>query len=93
MHGIRDLVRLFTYLNSYIEPSQFWGPGNFELYLLAGQAGPPKPKAQLFVLPFAKSAITSQQAPVRRISSACCQQSNLSRTTPATPSFKWTTVS
>ena len=82
---------LITSLNTRIDPRQFWGPGNFELYLLASQAGLPRPEAQLFVLPFAKSAITSQQAPVCR-TSICYHHSNLFRTTPATPSSKWTTV-
>ena len=90
---LKTWYALITSLSAYIEPCQFWGPGNFELYLLASHTGPPRPKAQLFVLPFAKSAITTQQAPVCYISWICRQQSNLSRTIPAMPSSKWTTVS
>ncbi|KAL4069425.1 RIC1-domain-containing protein [Scleroderma citrinum] len=47
MHGIRDL---------------FWGPGNFELIVLS-RSFPDKSEGQIFVLPFAKSATTSQLSP------------------------------
>ncbi|KIJ21502.1 hypothetical protein PAXINDRAFT_95072 [Paxillus involutus ATCC 200175] len=47
MHGVKDL---------------FWAPGNFELVVLA-RATPNKPDGQIFILPFAKSATTSQHSP------------------------------
>ncbi|EIN13398.1 RIC1-domain-containing protein [Punctularia strigosozonata HHB-11173 SS5] len=49
MHGVRDL---------------FWAPGNFELFVLA-QSSPNTEDGQLFVIPFAKSAATSQHSPAR----------------------------
>ena len=41
---------------------QFWAPGNLELFVLA----PPmeNTESQTFIVPFAKSALTSQQSPV-----------------------------
>ncbi|KAI0343994.1 RIC1-domain-containing protein [Trametopsis cervina] len=47
MYGIRDL---------------FWGPGNFELVVLADSA-PNSPDGELFIIPFAKSANTAQHSP------------------------------
>lgn len=47
MHGARDL---------------FWGPGNFELVALPNPR-PTKTDGQIFILPFAKSATTSQLSP------------------------------
>jgi len=50
--------------------SLFWGPGNFELFLLT----PPTPSStryiaddQLFVLPFAQSAVATLHSPVRPV--------------------------
>ncbi|KAF8167806.1 RIC1-domain-containing protein [Crassisporium funariophilum] len=40
----------------------FWGPGNFELFLLS-TIFPGKRDGQLFVIPFAKSATTGQHSP------------------------------
>ncbi|OSX67794.1 hypothetical protein POSPLADRAFT_1042987 [Postia placenta MAD-698-R-SB12] len=47
MYGVTDL---------------FWGPGNFELFVLAATS-PNKADGQLFVIPFAKSASTGQHSP------------------------------
>ncbi|KAI6045080.1 RIC1-domain-containing protein [Pisolithus marmoratus] len=47
MHGVRDL---------------FWGPENFELVALPNSR-PNKTDGQIFILPFAKSATTSQLSP------------------------------
>ncbi|CAA7259964.1 unnamed protein product [Cyclocybe aegerita] len=47
MYGVKDL---------------FWGPGNFELFVLASPL-PRKRNGQLFVIPFAKSATTGQHSP------------------------------
>lgn len=45
---------------------QFWGPGNFELFVLAASASPSQQRdGQVFVIPFAKSATTGQHSPVR----------------------------
>ncbi|KAI5481005.1 ribosome control protein 1 domain containing protein [Pseudohyphozyma bogoriensis] len=51
MHGVRNL---------------FWSPGNLELYVLCPPPIHPKKKShdeQLFVIPFAKSAVTSLHTP------------------------------
>ncbi|KAF8973675.1 RIC1-domain-containing protein [Flammula alnicola] len=47
MYGVKDL---------------FWGPGNFELFVLAASV-PQRRDGQLFVIPFAKSATTGQHCP------------------------------
>ncbi|KAL0950714.1 hypothetical protein HGRIS_007490 [Hohenbuehelia grisea] len=41
----------------------FWAPGNFELVVLAQPCAPKQVDGQLFVVPFAKSAMTGQHAP------------------------------
>ncbi|KAF4623557.1 hypothetical protein D9613_002057 [Agrocybe pediades] len=48
MHGVQNL---------------FWGPGNFELFILSKGIVPQKNDGQLFVIPFAKSATTGQHSP------------------------------
>ncbi|KAF9523584.1 RIC1-domain-containing protein [Crepidotus variabilis] len=49
MYGVKDL---------------FWGPGNFELFILAANTTLPQQQdGQLFVIPFAKSATTGQHSP------------------------------
>lgn len=67
MYGIKDLVSVFIALAFYFHLSlfEFWGPGNFELFVLAADAARGRDD-QLFVIPFAKSATTSQHAPVCR---------------------------
>lgn len=42
--------------------SLFWGPGNFELVMLA-ESSPNAPDGEIFIVPFAKSATTAQHAP------------------------------
>ncbi|KDR85280.1 hypothetical protein GALMADRAFT_83897 [Galerina marginata CBS 339.88] len=48
MYGIRNL---------------FWGPGNFELFVLAESVVHHRHDGQLFAIPFAKSATTGQHSP------------------------------
>ncbi|KAL5495557.1 RIC1 [Sanghuangporus weigelae] len=40
----------------------FWGQGNFELFVISN-GNSNKPDGQLFIIPFAKSAVTEQQTP------------------------------
>jgi hypothetical protein len=72
LSGVRSLVRRssfvsFSFLHSPHFP-QFWSPGNFELFVLCPPPIHPKKKPhdeQLFVIPFAKSAVASSHTPVR----------------------------
>jgi len=65
MYGIKDLVIFLCCSNFPFQLSffEFWGPGNFELFVLAADL-PRSRDDQLFVIPFAKSATTAQHAPV-----------------------------
>ena len=84
---------------------QFWGPGNFELFLLSTAMHQSKylsplitytqqflsdRDGQLFVIPFAKSATTGQHSPVS-IALLVYQMifSKMYRTTQDTPFCKW----
>jgi hypothetical protein len=97
MYGVKDLVRVVMIL---FRPRihlfcQFWGPGNFELFVLSPSV-PRKHDSQLFVIPFAKSATTGQHPPVNGYLGwkkyAYEFADTASRTTRAMPSCNWTTV-
>ena len=83
---------------------QFWGPGNFELFLLSAAMHQSKyltplshnteqflsdRDGQLFVIPFAKSATTGQHSPVSNSSGLSNDQSKMYRTTQDTPFCRW----
>lgn len=89
MHGVKDLVSLTYQAYCAHAHVQFWAPGNLELFALSS---PTANNHQLYVIPFTKSATTSQHSPVS-VPTGTPREQAKTRTTPDMPSCKWTTKS
>jgi hypothetical protein len=66
MRGVKQLVSLQILLKPcrYTE-AQFWAPGSLELFALTTRPSDDGDRCkQIYVIPFAKSATTSQHSPV-----------------------------